>query len=94
MAWQQCNFSTNSSFLSRTMSQSETSKQGFDNPNYGFSTDRVLEETTGIELTTRIHAVDSKLEDGNEIIMESNVDDILDDNDKTTLINDEKSNRW
>ena len=76
------------------MSQNETSKQGFDNPNYDFSANRVLEETTGIELTTRIHAADSKLEDGNEIIMESNVDDILDNNDKTTLMNDEKSNTW
>ena len=76
------------------MSQNATSKQGFDNPNYGFSTNRILEETTGIELTTRIHASDSKLEDEHETIMESNVDDILDNNDKTTLMNDEKSNRW
>ena len=87
-------FSTNFRYIDQTMSQNETSKQGFDNPNYGFSTNRVLKETTGIELTTRFHAVDSKLEDGNETIMESNVDDILDNNDKAALMNDDKSNKW
>ena len=76
------------------MSQNENSKHGFDNPNYDFSKDRVLEEETGIELTTRFHAADSKLEDGNETIMESNVDDILDNNDKAALMNDDKSNKW
>jgi len=54
---------------------------------------RVLEEETGIELITRFDAADSKLEDGNETIMESNVDDILDNNDKTALMKDDKSNR-
>ena len=76
------------------MSHNETSKHGFDNPNYDFSKNRELEEETGIELTTRIHAADSKQEDENEITMESNVDDILDNNDKSALMKDDKSNIW
>lgn len=41
-----------------------------------------------------MNTADSKPEDGNEIIMESNVDDILDNNDKSTLMKDDTSNRW
>lgn len=75
------------------MSQNETPKHGFDNPNYGFPTNRVSEDQSGIELQTTFHVADSEPGDENEMKMDANADDFVDNSDKTALMNDDKLNR-
>ena len=82
------------------MSRKTTNKQSFDNPNYNFSKNRnssdirVEDGKTGIELPTIFAADEPELEDDSRVEMESKHDNILDDNDKAGLIENDESNKW
>ena len=82
------------------MSRKETNKQSFDNPKNDFSKNRdsssitVEDGKTGIELPTIFPAYEPELEDDSRIEMESKHDNILDDNDKAGLIENDESNKW
>ena len=82
------------------MSRKDTNKQSFDNPNYVFSKNRdypsIIEEDgkAGIELPKILTADEPESEDDNRVEMESKHDNILDDNDKAALIEDDDSKNW